>query len=92
MNKFRIYLFLKNTGTLMQIFSSWFYFLRCVCRKGGEQSDHRIKYVREANENKNEGELDLPSHKTSLPDERNPSLFSTDKNFTMKHSWLPSFW
>lgn len=52
-------------------------------------SGHRLKYVRETNENKNDSKLGLPSDRTRLPDERNGTLFSSDTVLTGNVLGLP---
>lgn len=81
MNKFRIYLFLKNTGTLVQISSSPSY--SQGVHAGGEVSRKiTMKHTSETKEN--ESEPGLPSNRISLPDERSHTLFSSQQNFTTK--------
>lgn len=88
MNKFRIYLFLKNAGMLVQISSSTPY--SQGVRIGGEITEWNIP------EKPMEMETKVnrvhPQIQSLFPAQRNHTLFSFQNSFTRKYSCLPFFW
>lgn len=90
MNKFRIYLFLKNAGMLVQISSSTPY--SQGVHVGGEGS----RMITEWNMPEKPMEMETkvnqghPQIQSLFPAERNHTLFSSQNDFTRKYSCLSS--